>query len=463
MFSTKDKAILSAMFSLGTAVTVFILLAFNQVIPVVSSEDDVARADFVDVAAAAVDDDIVTTVVATATATPVEVPTVEDITIEAPPYVIMNPYESVDWDNFGQFRASLHNHTHNSDGSATTADMIEKLYAMDYDIVAITDHNYLTARWSEVSTGAMMAEREAEILAGTGRYGRPLIPVPFSSEQSRGEHLNTYFAKFNSPRGAQLEDSIRLGEETGGISVIVHPGRYASADMSDYQSREAAASNPDFVQRYSDIFMQFPSCIGMEIVNRGTDVYFHDRILWDNILAQTMPYNRPVWGFANDDAHSLEEIGFAFNVLLIDREDFLTFGLNGLDATTEEELREQSASNPVRDAMVSGAFYAVSRIDRAENINSSAVQNRDDLLALLSQTTPSISNIVVDEQEATITISGADYDEIEWVADGIVISTGNVLDVPANTAHINSYVRAQLRSSAGIAFTQPFGIVRTDY
>jgi hypothetical protein len=47
---------------------------------------------------------------------------------------------------------------------------------------------------------------------------------------------------------------------------------------------------------------------------------------------------------------------------------------------------------------------------------------------------------------------------IEWIADGKKIAAGNTLDISANSAQINSYVRAQLKSSTGIAYTQPFGI-----
>ena len=445
MFLTRDKVLVLAMLSLAMVLAIFTLLVFNQGVQGASIENNVTSAELAPVEVPSV-----------------EIPPVEVAPVEVSSYMILNPYAGVDWDNFGQFKTSLHNHTRNSDGLATTAELVERFYTMDYDIVAITDHNYLTARWSEVSTGAMTAGREAEILAGTDRGGRPLIPIPFSNEQSRGEHLNTYFVKFNNSREMELEDSLRINEEMGGISVIVHPGRYVGADASDYQSRAAAASNSYFVQRYSDIFMQFPSCIGMEIINTGADRYSHDRILWDNILMQTMPHNRPVWGFANDDAHSLEELGFAFNVLLIDREDFLLHGLNGLDARTAEELREQSTSNPVRDAMARGAFYAVSRVDRRENINIPELLTEDVLMNMLSQATPSINSISVDEQKATITISGANYDTVEWVADGIVISAGSTLDVAANSAHINSYVRAQLKGSYGIAFTQPFGIKRVD-
>jgi hypothetical protein len=178
--------------------------------------------------------------------------------------------------------------------------------------------------------------------------------------------------------------------------------------------------------------MAYPSLVGMEIVNKQDDESRSDKILWDNILTQTMPNGRFVWGFANDDTHSVGATGFAWNVMLM------------------PELTQSQT----RTAMETGAFYTVSRIDRREGINA----------LNLALTTPSITNIVVEGN--TITITGADYDVIEWIS-GVdattgmvnVIATGASIDV-SNYADVieNNYVRAQLKSQNGIAYTQPFGV-----
>ncbi|MDR2834250.1 MAG: hypothetical protein LBV67_11090, partial [Streptococcaceae bacterium] len=39
-------------------------------------------------------------------------------------FVIYNPYENVNWETFGQYRAALHTHTTISDGSATVAETV---------------------------------------------------------------------------------------------------------------------------------------------------------------------------------------------------------------------------------------------------------------------------------------------------------------------------------------------------
>ena len=84
----------------------------------------------------------------------------------------------------------------------------------------------------------------------------------------------------------------------------------------------------------------------------------------------------------------------------------------------------------------------------------------------LLQPTPSISNIEVNQEKGTITITGDDFAYIDWIADGATILTqtrnesGNTIILPRYLGKINRYIRAQLRSDTGIAFTQPFGISR---
>ena len=55
-------------------------------------------------------------------------------------YAIANPYADVDWETYGQYKASLHNHSIVSDGNNDMNYVIETYYSMGYDILAITDH-----------------------------------------------------------------------------------------------------------------------------------------------------------------------------------------------------------------------------------------------------------------------------------------------------------------------------------
>lgn len=181
----------------------------------------------------------------------------------------------------------------------------------------------------------------------------------------------------------------------------------------------------------------------MEIINKLDNESRWDRIMWDNILMELMPEGRNVWGFSNDDTHSLNATGYAFNMML-------------MPELTIEETRE---------AMENGTFYAVSRISRIDGINATYPDGTDvrgsgnsSTLYMLEQATPSLSNIVVDQDENSIAIEGADYDLVEWIADGEVIATGNFIDLNDYQDKVGSYVRAELKSDTGIAFTQPFGV-----
>ena len=373
---------------------------------------------------------------------------------------IVNPYENVDWETFGRFKAALHVHSTNSDGDHTVSEMIERHYELGFDIVTITDHNYLTRSWDQTRYEPervrpripVTLARRLEIEAGVGRDGRGMIGIDNTNEHSRVDHVNSFFVDFNNEPGQTLEDVISIVADMGGISRLNHPGRYTGArqfiENYDFEGAVAVSRNPAQVQRYVDLFMTFPSCVGMEIINKLDFESVADRVLWDEILMQTMPQNRPVWGFADDDSHSKMAVGFAWNV-------FLMPSLN---------------QDNFRTVMETGAFYAVSRVSRLDNINATLPdgsitpwdarsESRFDLTSfMLSQSTPSIVNIEVDERRGTITISGADYDIIEWIADGVVIATGGTLRLLDYQENINSYVRAQLKSSTGIAFTQPFGV-----
>jgi hypothetical protein len=77
----------------------------------------------------------------------------EEVMVE-PMYVIYNPYENVNFATVNQYKANLHTHTTQSDGSSPPA-VVMKHYANNgsYSILAITDHNTNTWPWSNWLTG----------------------------------------------------------------------------------------------------------------------------------------------------------------------------------------------------------------------------------------------------------------------------------------------------------------------
>lgn len=191
-----------------------------------------------------------------------------------------------------------------------------------------------------------------------------------------------------------------------------------------------AATDPVKVARYVDLFETYTgsSLVGMEIVNKvGDGDSYSDRILWDSILAETMPEVN-VAGYANDDAHSTGAVGYDYNMFLM------------------PELSEQA----VHGTMQSGAWYSTALVAKREL--------GPDFKGDRTVAGPTISNIEVDQTADSITITGADYNRIEWVADGEVIATGETLMLDDHAAGIDNYVRAQLIGDNGISFTNAFGI-----
>lgn len=102
--------------------------------------------------------------------------------------------------------------------------------------------------------------------------------------------------------------------------------------------------------------------------------------------------------------------------------------------------------------MENGTFYASAKVAKREGYTIT------DLSVINDYQPPIITNIQVDNDEDKITIDGEYYNQVEWIADGKVIATGNTIDLNDHEGEINSYVRAQLKGDEGISFTQPFGV-----
>lgn len=351
-------------------------------------------------------------------------------------FTIDSPYASVDWDTYGQYKADFHAHSNESDGSPQPYETIEEHYKKGYDILALTDHNVCNTTWNRKDdpTGKdreyLTDQRLSEITYGTDRDNRGMVAIMNSDEQSVSDHLNTFFTPFNNEQGATLESNIAKTQELGGICHINHPGRYTGGKNTSGTAGEEASNNPETIKKYTDLFMKYDAVVGMEIINKLDGDSYSDRILWDNILKETMPEGRFVWGFSNDDTHSTAATGHSYNMMLL------------------------PSNNPenVRESMENGTFYASAKVAKREGYTIT------DLSVINDYQPPIITNIQVDNDEDTITIDGEYYNQVEWIADGKVIATGNTIDLNDHEGEINSYVRAQLKGDEGISFTQPFGV-----
>lgn len=199
---------------------------------------------------------------------------VNDVTVKD--FKIVNPYESIDWNNINQYKGNLHTHTNYHGGRLKIEDIINRYLELDYSILSITEHNFVNWPWP----------LETEILAVKG------------SEISAIEHdLGAYFTSFDKSK-LSVAESLEEIKKDDGIAVLFHPGRYRMD-----------------INWYKELFSNNDHLIGLEVINQGNR-YKEDEKTWDRILTESMP-QRPVWGFANDDMHIKQQLGRDWNVFLL--------------------------------------------------------------------------------------------------------------------------------------------------
>ena len=321
-----------------------------------------------------------------------------------------------------QYKAAHHVHTTNSDGANTLASVVEEHYTRGYDVLAITDHNFLTPDWSAdnpragFTTMPVSPARFAEIASGADRGGRPMLMIPYTSELSWPYHDDICsFMTDIDPPGPAIHDSLDQVQAKNGLAHVNHPGRYTGGQ----------SSNQWYINQYVDIFMAYDRCVGMEIINKRDNESWNDRFLWDNINAITIPQGRFVWGFSNEDTHSNNDTGYSFNIMIMPELTVAAF----------------------EAAMLSGSFYAVARVAWSEGVNN---QDRN-------AQTPIIHSVTGTER--AITITAEHYSRIDWIATGSAkVAEGETFRLPV--ADIGNFVRANVIGPGGIAFTRPWHIHR---
>ncbi len=319
--------------------------------------------------------------------------------------VSANPYAGVDWENYGQHTANFHTHTTASDGRLTPQDVTDRYRDLGYSVLSITDRHRVTYPWTEFSKippSVLSRDRlaanalQSPVLTHEDRDPAELGMVAVEgAKASRHHRMGTYFCSV--PGMGSEEETLAEVREEGGIAVFFHPGQYAWSE-----------------EDYIALFRNWDELIGMEVYNQG-DRYSNDRALWDDILTALMP-ERPVWGFSNDDMHTISQLGRNRTVLLLK------------ELTAEE----------VRNALVAGRFY-FSRVLAVED------------------EAPVIESVRVRDGEITIEASG--YNKIIWISDGNEIHEGETIHLETAEG-IGGYVRARLTADRGWTYTQPFSTGR---
>ncbi len=338
--------------------------------------------------------------------------------------VIVNPYASVDWDAANAYYANFHTHTTYSDGEYTPHDAIDAYKELGYHILALTDHDndFYEARpailypWTELSAiHESIADKPNPSWrwedALYGEISDPwenrdpdalnMIAVP-GVEISFTHHIGSLF---NDYPGFTRSEEIALNEigKRNGLSLFFHPGRYGL-----------------YPAWYVYFYERHEHLIGMEVFNQG-DRYPDDRDIWDRVLHRLMP-DRPVWGFAGDDMHVTDHLGWNYNILPL----------------------EQLDKTDVRAAMESGAFYFYTPRQQ--------------------MTSPSlhITRIRASPDSVRLMIDG-DVEAIDWITYNPETRQSDVVHQGAELAlaHVPdsaTFVRARITGAEGTAYTQPFGL-----
>lgn len=395
-------------------------------------------------------------------------------------FIITNPYEQVDWDSWGTYKAQLHCHTNASDGYLTIHEFVQKHYDLDYDIVALTDHGTINRGWNnepqlvpllrfvkrertQMADIIPLTEEEySSYLNGTAAsdsrtHQNGMLDVPLGIELNMATpvadcHLTGYFAEYGQGLAGvygDYETPSKGVRKKGGISMLSHVGEfvYTDKDSADHVGQPV---DEYYSNKFARIFLDNAgSSVGMGI-NSATDAHTRcDRILYDSILQRTIPNGVVPWGFTFSDSHNERSLNDAYTMMLMENftiEDF-------------------------RSSMENGLCFGVSHYSNGVELNGMkempnlTEEEIEENKIYLSNDTPMVTRVTVDAQNETISIEGENFNEITWVSNGNVIkrdsniTTGSAelyLHDPDLLSDPSLYVRFYITGENGICYSQPF-------
>ncbi len=384
-------------------------------------------------------------------------------------YTIVSPYKDVIWNGNGKWNAykgNLHTHSTVSDAEMNFNEMIIEHYNRGYDFLAMTDHGVTGKKWTEEPTHIplylyqffigkkpvpLTSEEYEAITSGTYKVngeprgygmtcvtnGNELNALTLTKCHVNGMFLpdnagNNYLGFENDHEGA-----VKLTENAGGLSFINHPGDWlhSNRDIS-------AVSDRKNVKYFSDIILKYNSCLGMEVFNERNTVTPYDRILWDNVLTECLPYGKNVIGFSNNDAHFQSHLDSSFSVFM-------------MESNTVENIKK---------TMQSGAFFCVTRIlrnnDKIGPKNGFDVRDSD-------ITYPQFTELTVDGHK--VTVKAKNFRTLQWIANGNIIASKEISQSDNETTYILDldavkgnedflYIRCELFGDGGCTLSQALTI-----
>ncbi len=395
-------------------------------------------------------------------------------------YIIDNPYERVDWDEWGAYKTQLHSHTTASDGFLTIHEYVQKHYDLNYDIVALTDHGTLNRGWNVApETVPLMRyikkertkmadiipltdEEYQAYLNGTAAsetrtHENGMLDIPLGNELNMATpfadcHLTGYYAEYGQGLAGVFGDYETPSKgvmDAGGISMLSHVGEYVYIDK-DSEKYVGQPVDDYYATKFARIFIDCKgSSLGMGI-NSATDAHTRcDRILYDQILQKTIPNGVVPWCNTFADSHNEASVNDAYTM----------------------SLMPEFTTDAFRTCLENGEYFSVSHYSNGVELNGMEEMPGFDenkvyeTKSYLLDNTPMITRVAVDQDNDTITVEGTNFDEITWVSDCNVIlresniSSGtatlnlhadNLLNTP------NLYVRFYITGDNGICYSQPF-------
>ena len=415
-------------------------------------------------------------------------------------FIITNPYDGVDWNKWGKYKTQLHCHTTASDGYQTIQEAIRDYYALDYDVVAITDHGTLNKGWNtEPDTVPIMRAIKKERTGGARATVYPvsdeeyeaytdgtmksvkfsymdgdkkvttsrkrthkngMLDVPKGVELNMATpvadcHLTGYFSDYGQGLAGVYGDyetpskGVRLA---GGLSMLAHIGEYVYTDKDSYD-HVGQKVDEYYVNKFARIFLDNAgSSVGMGI-NSATDAHTRcDRILYDQILQKTIPNGVVPWGFTFSDSHSDTSINDAYTVMCM----------------------PELTNDALKNCMLNGQFFSVSHYSNGFELNG--MQEMEGYLdenwsnvEWWKDNTPKVTKIVVDEKKDVIKVWGENFNYITWVSDGNVIlrdydCKDGYAEIDLHSTKlldkVNMFVRFYLSGDNGICYAQPMVVQR---
>ncbi|MCQ2463502.1 MAG: hypothetical protein MJ177_08905 [Clostridia bacterium] len=372
-------------------------------------------------------------------------------------YTIENPYKDVIWDGdgaWGLYKASLHSHTNASDAVPSIAESVEKHYELGFDILAITDHAVLGAKWTEVpdmvplyrlfkadnthmkDPEVLTGERYEQITTGSDRDGKPMLEVTGALEANGAVpindcHVNAFFANYGQALMGcygDYETVVRRVQNQGGITFLDHTGEYVGCEDDPDRARE-----PYYANKFANIFLNYPSCVAFDVNSGINNRTRYDYILWDEILKLTIPNGRNVSCICFSDGHHIDQYDRAFTYMC-------------MPSLTVDALRT---------SLETGAYFSIGRYARAdlgEDFEGTGP-------------VPLVRKLVVDQQEDCISFEAENFDRVRWYSDGELIAEGEDLtsfDLDDYADRLGCYVRFTLTGKGGIMYSQAFPITAPD-